>query len=97
VSSHDLRLETLVSTCPAAARTTPASTPEYRRIVDVCARPTSVAEVAVALSVPLGVVRVLLSDLIEMRVVTAHQNGSATGGVPEMAVLERVLAGLHRL
>jgi hypothetical protein len=95
-SSCDLHLETLVSAHPAAALRTPASTPEYRRIVDLCAIPTSVAEIAAALSVPLGVVRVLLGDLIEMRIVTAHQNG-ATDGAPEMALLERVLAGLHQL
>jgi hypothetical protein len=96
-ASYDLRLETLVSAHPGAALATPASTAEYRRIVEVCAMPTSVAEVAVALSVPLGVVRVLLGDLIAMRIVTVHDNGGAAGGASEMALLERVLAGLHRL
>ncbi len=60
---HDgLRIETSVSAAPAAL-----SAPlrfEVRRIVELCQRPLSVAEVAVRLGVPLGVARVLVGDLI---------------------------------
>jgi hypothetical protein len=60
---HDgLRIETIVSAQPAAL-----SAPlrfELRRIVELCQRPLSVAEIAVRLGVPLGVARVLVGDLV---------------------------------
>ena len=37
---------------------------EHRQIVELCQKSTSVAEVAAALKVPLGVARVLVSDLL---------------------------------
>jgi hypothetical protein len=39
---------------------------ESRQIVDLCRRPMSVAEVAAALGVPIGVARVLISDLLTL-------------------------------
>ncbi len=57
-----LRIETIVSARPAAL-----SAPlrfELRRIVELCQRPLSVAEIAVRLGVPLGVARVLVADLV---------------------------------
>jgi hypothetical protein len=57
-----LRVETLVVATPATL-----SAPlrfEARRIVELCQRPLSVADLAVALKVPLGVTRVLVSDLV---------------------------------
>lgn len=58
----DLRLETLVLAEPAALHAPLAF--ESRTIVEVCQAPRSVAEVAVRLATPLGVARVLISDLI---------------------------------
>lgn len=96
-SDHDLRLETLVSLeehgIAIAMRDTTA---EQRSIVEMCVNPRSVAEVSALLAVPLGVARVLIGDLITMGVVAVHQNASAPGG-PDMSLLERVLAGLHKL
>lgn len=57
-----LRVETMLSAQPAAL-----SAPlrfEARRIVELCQRPMSIADVAVALHVPLGVARVLVADLV---------------------------------
>jgi hypothetical protein len=57
-----LRVETLLSALPAAL-----SAPlrfEARRIVELCQRPMALADVAVALAVPLGVGRVLVADLL---------------------------------
>ncbi|WP_158843723.1 DUF742 domain-containing protein [Saccharothrix deserti] len=96
-ASYDLRLETLVSLeengIAIAMRDTTA---EQRSIVEMCANPRSVAEVSALLSVPLGVVRVLLSDLITMGIVVVHHNAAAPGG-PDLTLLERVLAGLRNL
>lgn len=57
----DLRLETLV----VAVGTPDESLAfERRHIVAVCAQPTTVAEVAHRVGVPLGVAKVLISDLV---------------------------------
>ena len=57
-----LRIETLLHAAPAAL-----SAPlrfESRRIVQLCQAPMAMADLAVALRVPLGVVRVIVADLI---------------------------------
>ena len=57
-----LRIETLLRAAPAAL-----SAPlrfESRRIVELCQQVMSIADVSVALKVPLGVVRVIVADLI---------------------------------
>lgn len=96
-AEYDLRLETLVSLeengIAVAMRDT---TTEQRSIVEMCANPRSVAEVSALLSVPLGVARVLLSDLITMGVVAVHHNAAAPGG-PDLTLLNRVLVGLRNL
>jgi hypothetical protein len=68
-----LRVETLLSAQPAAL-----SAPlrfEVRRIVELCQRPMSVADVAVALQAPLGVVRVLVADLVVDGLVRCETSG----------------------
>ncbi|NYV77111.1 DUF742 domain-containing protein [Streptomyces sp. UH6] len=58
----DLRLETLV----VAVRSPDESlTFERKRVAAVCESPTTVAEVAHRVGVPLGVARVLISDLVD--------------------------------
>ncbi|MEU4240691.1 DUF742 domain-containing protein [Actinoplanes sp. NPDC026619] len=57
-----LRIETQLRAAPAAL-----SAPlrfESRRIVELCQRPQSVADLSAALAAPLGVVRVIVGDLI---------------------------------
>lgn len=95
----DLRLETLISVAESGARAaTRVTSPEQRSIVEMCELPRSVAEVSAVLSIPLGVARVLLSDLIELGVVSVHEtNGGSAGGQADLALLERVLSGLRRL
>ncbi|ATE53343.1 hypothetical protein CNX65_08630 [Actinosynnema pretiosum] len=89
---HDLRLETLVS----AANPLLAAGVEQRAIVELCTAPRSVAEVSALLSVPLGVARVLISDLIELGAVTTHEGTGSPSGV-DLALMERVLSGLRKL
>jgi hypothetical protein len=88
-ASRELRLETLIS----VERADVVLAMEHRRIVEICERTTSVAEVAAALPAPLGVARVLIDDLIELGVLTVHTGDSR----PDEALLVRVLAGLRRL
>ncbi|MFF4601474.1 DUF742 domain-containing protein [Streptomyces sp. NPDC001339] len=70
--------------------------PEMRAIVGLCRRMRSVAEIAALLKMPLGVVRVLLSDLADQGKIRVYGTGHGTGR-PDRALLERVLSGLHRL
>ncbi|MFJ2111299.1 MULTISPECIES: DUF742 domain-containing protein [unclassified Streptomyces] len=70
--------------------------PEMRAIVELCRRMRTVAEVSALLKMPLGVVRVLLSDLADQGRIRVYETGHASGR-PDNALLERVLSGLRRL
>ncbi|BCL27748.1 DUF742 domain-containing protein [Streptomyces aurantiacus] len=70
--------------------------PEMRAIVELCRRMRTVAEVAALLKMPLGVVRVLLSDLADQGKIRVYGTGHGPGQ-PDRALLERVLSGLRRL
>jgi hypothetical protein len=72
--------------------------PEMRAIVELCRRMRTVAEIAALLKMPLGVVRVLLSDLADQGKIRVYGTGTAHGtGRPDRALLEKVLSGLRRL
>ncbi|MFJ4713436.1 DUF742 domain-containing protein [Streptomyces sp. NPDC088785] len=69
--------------------------PEHGQALDLCARPTSVAEIAGHLKLPAVVTKVLLSDLVDSGAVTAkpptlHENPT------DRSLLEAVLDGLRR-
>ncbi|KDQ69470.1 DUF742 domain-containing protein [Streptomyces halstedii] len=70
--------------------------PELRAIVELCRRMRTVAEISAMLKMPLGVVRVLLSDLADQGKIRVYGTGHGTGQ-PDRALLERVLNGLRRL
>lgn len=59
-----LQLETLVRTTEQGLRAAGDRMFEQREVLSMCTRPTSIAEVASALNVPVGVARVLIGDLI---------------------------------
>ncbi|GIM85965.1 DUF742 domain-containing protein [Salinispora arenicola] len=78
-----LRVETLLFAQPAAL-----SAPlrfEAHQIVTLCQRPTSVADLAVAMRVPLGVVRVLAADLLTEGHLRREEQGEFS-----LAMLERI-------
>lgn len=60
----DLALETLVTTTGDGRAAAERHVFEQRRILALCGRPQSIAEVAAALEVPAGVARVLIGDLV---------------------------------
>jgi hypothetical protein len=104
---HVLLVETFVAALEApeerkelANGDTPATPgmPEMRAIVELCRRMRTVAEIAALLKMPLGVVRVLLSDLADQGKIRVYGTGTGHGtGRPNRALLERVLSGLRRL
>ncbi|MFF4453586.1 DUF742 domain-containing protein [Streptomyces goshikiensis] len=70
--------------------------PEMPAIVEVCRRMRTIAEISALLKLPLGVVRVLVSDLADQGRIRVYGTGHGAGR-PERALLERVLGGLRRL
>lgn len=69
--------------------------PEHRRLLEVCRRPTAVADVASETDLPLGVVRVLLGDLRERGLIAI--TGAASQASAAESVLRSVLDGLRAL
>jgi hypothetical protein len=92
-SPYELSIETLVSAVPMAAHGPVAA--EHEAVIALCQEPRSVAEIAALLRVPLGVARVILGDLVAAGAVAVHRTAGAAG--PDLALMERVLAGLRRL
>ena len=87
---HDLRLETLLST--DEDRLYRAGNDQVA-MMRLCLQPRSVAEISALMKIPLGVTRVLLSDLITLNLVAVHEPSAQ----PNMALLERVLTGLRKM
>jgi hypothetical protein len=69
---------------------------EYRVISELCRQVRSVAEISALLGIPLGVARVLVSDMESEGLVRVHRPEGDEKG-PDLDLLERVLSGLHRL
>lgn len=93
----DLNIETLISANPRANWNDDTLSSEYLSVRSICAQPRSVAEVAALMQVPLGVARVLLSDLADEGLVNVHTSHAPQGGRPTYDLMQRVLEGLHRL
>jgi len=85
----------VVARSAAGPRPTELS-PEQIRIVERCARPLSVAEIAAELDLPLGTVRVLLGDLMEAGLIETYEP-LVLDDSPGDDLLEAVLAGLRSL
>jgi hypothetical protein len=93
----DLAVETLVSTSEHGHDMAALTSEEHRAVAELCRGPRSVAEVAALLSLPLGVVRVLLADMADIGLVVVHRSANGSSNTPDMALMERVLSGLRRL
>ena len=70
--------------------------PEHRRILTLCQRPATVADVASDTGLPVGVIRVLLADLIQQGRVKVLP-GRQPGEQPSAQLLREVLHGLRAL
>jgi Protein of unknown function (DUF742) len=68
--------------------------PEHLAIVQLCRRPVSVAEIAVYMKVPLGVVRVLCGDLIQRGLVITRSPAQRPAQAPDHETLQAVLDAL---
>jgi len=95
-SRRPLLLETLVSIPPEDPGARADLTPECRDIYVLCGGVRSVVEISTELSMPLGVVRVLVSDLADQGLVSVHATTHDLER-PGSDILERVLRGLQAL
>ncbi|MEV6908394.1 DUF742 domain-containing protein [Amycolatopsis sp. NPDC051071] len=95
-NTQEIRVEALVSTV-RNRQDRVTELPEYQRITRLCARPTALAEIAATLHLPIGVTRVLVSDLADRGVLHIQPPDDHDDGGPAPATLERVLQGLRTL
>jgi hypothetical protein len=70
--------------------------PEHRKILSLCMRPITVADVASDTALPVGVIRVLLADLL-LQGRLKVQPPRPAGEQPSTDLLKEVLHGLHAL
>jgi hypothetical protein len=70
--------------------------PDHSLALDICERPTAVAEIAARLRLPAAVTKIILSDLIDSGAVIARSPGAMPNG-PDSALLRAVLDGLQAL
>ena len=70
--------------------------PEHRALLRICRRPTSVADLAADLDLPVGVIRILLGDLRERSLISVH-NPIPAAHLPDRRILQEVVDGLRRL
>ncbi len=95
--THDLALETLISTTDAGRGAERFASHEHRGICRLCTIPTSLAEVAARLELPLGVVRVLVADLTDQNMLHIHTKSGSPADRPSLELMRRVLHGLRHL
>jgi hypothetical protein len=79
-----------------AGRLVVPSTGEQRALLRMCERLLSVAEAAAHLGLPVSVVAVVASDLVDAGLLTAR-SGIPPAGRPDRALLQEVLDGLRKL
>jgi len=74
----------------------PGMQAEYRAILEMADRPVSLVEIGSTLQIPVGVARVLVSDLAGAGYVAVYEpEPTGDDGRPRPAVLERLLEGLR--
>ena len=86
----------VVATGQLAAEEAGRLTPEHRRLLGLCRRQITLADLASDIALPLGVVRVLLADLTQLGAITVVRQrppDQRTGN----DVLQEILNGLRAL
>ena len=90
----DLPIEAMVIAVPTA-RGVPTST-EYRAIMRLCSQSQSIAEISARCRLPLGVIRVLVSDLVKLGALELAMNEKLAVN-DELALVDRIIAAVERL
>lgn len=103
-ATSDLPLETLIEVLPGAVNSS-GLTPEKRAIIQhAVSNYVSIAEISALLRMPLGVVRILISDLADEGYLKVHTStpvnvhtGHGQNPAMSLSVLESVLNGISAL
>ncbi len=95
------RLDLIALVVPDAAADAPGRdqtlSPEHVEIVERCGEiPQSIAELASGLDLPVGVVRVLVGDLVQDRLVQVTRP-IPPAELPDVSILREVINGLRAL
>jgi hypothetical protein len=85
----------MVGVVRRAARDMPELAPEQAEVLQRCQIPSPLVDLSADLDLPVGVVRILVSDLRERGLVTIHRAQPA--GVGDLKILQEVVDGLRRL
>ena len=94
--SVELPVEARVSTTPEGKALPQRRASAQWTVTQLCLEARSVAEVAAHLSVPLGVARVLVADLLKEGLVVVEATLTDDAGIDERRqLIERVLDGLR--
>lgn len=91
-SADDIPVETLVR-ATADSDAGAGSGFERPKIIELCGSPTSVAEVAAHLAVPIGVARVLVSEMVAEGLLAKYQTASSG----DVELIERLINGIRAL
>jgi hypothetical protein len=91
---YDLDLITLVVAVDPENHI-PFVEPEHADVLRVCTNPSSVAEVAAHLDLPLGVAKVLISDLIGRNFIIFRSSWQPA--TPDLDMMQKVLNGIRNL
>lgn len=95
-NGRDLSLESMVAVTEHGRRHEPSLQLELHAIVAMLDRAKSLAEIGAALKIPIGVVRVLVSDLADAGYVTISLPVTVDpNGRPNRQILEKLLDGLR--
>ncbi|MEU6350397.1 DUF742 domain-containing protein [Streptomyces sp. NPDC047072] len=89
-----IELISLISTVRPATRDQRLQ-PEQNRLLALCRIPTALVEVAARLDLPVAVVRVLLDDLLDHRLVFVSAPSAA--GSPDPRFLQAVIDGIRSI
>ena len=93
-----IAIEAVLVTSPHGVQETRYIERDRRTIAMLCSeRPQSLAEIAAYLGMPLGVSRVLVSDMIAAGLLVLHSADESGDISQRIEVLDRVLVGLRRL
>lgn len=89
-------LEALVQCTPDGMVEGSRQQPTHRRVLQMTAEPTSIAELGAHLGVHAGIIRVVVSDLAAAGLVVVEQR-RADQGAPDLTTLNALLGELERL
>lgn len=95
-SRNTIRPETLLVASDPGSKPPITAAPEERGVLHLCQWLLSLAEVAAHLQLPVSLVAVVASDLVDAGYLTIRSGTSYTAH-PDTDILEEVLDGLRRL